>query len=130
MPAQLLKPHSSGEQGKDKREFGGAFPPLRARVFPLHYDLIRPMKSVAGRLCPLAPTFHPRLDASPGGKLRRWPDDFRTLWARQTLSWRFGNTMPTAQALRGLRTRGHRHLPSDERFPDGHFVEDPFVIFR
>ena len=33
------------------------------------------------------------------------------------------------QALRdcGLEVRV---LPADERFPDGHFVEDPFVIFR
>lgn len=34
-----------------------------------------------------------------------------------------------AQALRdcGLDVKA---LPADERFPDGHFVEDPFVIFR
>jgi len=34
-----------------------------------------------------------------------------------------------AQALRdcGLEVKV---LPADERFPDGHFVEDPFVIFR
>ncbi len=34
-----------------------------------------------------------------------------------------------AQALRdcGLKVTV---LPADERFPDGHFVEDPFVIFR
>lgn len=34
-----------------------------------------------------------------------------------------------AQALRdcGLAVK---ILPADERFPDGHFVEDPFVIFR
>ncbi|MYE27080.1 MAG: amidinotransferase [Chloroflexi bacterium] len=34
-----------------------------------------------------------------------------------------------AQALRGCGLEV-TVLPADERFPDGHFVEDPFVIFR
>ena len=40
------------------------------------------------------------------------------------------NTMPTAQALRDCGLEVTVILPPDERFPDGHFVEDPFVIFR